>query len=100
MWILVVEDETSMREALRQGLEEENHTVALASDGLEGIHAAEACDFDAILLDVMMPGMDGIDIRERAVDTVPADGLVCHHPGGDVHCRGDWRLAGDSRQYQ
>ena len=65
MWILVVEDETSMREALRQGLEEENHTVALASDGLEGIHAAETCDFDAILLDVMMPGMDGIDLVRR-----------------------------------
>ena len=65
MWILVVEDETSMREALRQGLEEENHTVALASDGLEGVHAAETCDFDAILLDVMMPGMDGIDLVRR-----------------------------------
>ena len=54
-----------MREALRQGLEEENHTVALANDGLEGIHAAETCDFDAILLDVMMPGMDGIDLVRR-----------------------------------
>lgn len=65
MWILVVEDETSMRDALRQGLEEENQTVALASDGLEGVHAAETCDFDAILLDVMMPGMDGIDLVRR-----------------------------------
>jgi two-component system response regulator MprA len=54
-----------MREALRQGLEEENHTVVLASDGLEGIHAAEASDFDAIVLDVMMPGMDGIDLVRR-----------------------------------
>ena len=65
MWILVVEDETSMREALRQGLEEENHTVTVAADGLEGIHAAETCDFDAILLDVMMPGMDGVDLVRR-----------------------------------
>ncbi len=65
MWILVVEDESSMREALRQGLEEENHTVAAASNGLEGIHAAETCDFDAILLDVMMPGMDGVDLVRR-----------------------------------
>jgi DNA-binding response OmpR family regulator len=65
VWILVVEDETSMREALRQGLEEDNHTVALASDGLEGIHAAESCNFDAILLDVLMPGMDGIDLVRR-----------------------------------
>jgi DNA-binding response OmpR family regulator len=65
VWILVVEDENSMREALRRGLEEENHTVALAGDGLEGIHAAETCDFDAILLDVMMPGMDGIELVRR-----------------------------------
>jgi DNA-binding response OmpR family regulator len=65
VWILVVEDETSMREVLRQGLEDENHTVALASDGMEGIHAAETCDFDAILLDVMMPGMDGVDLVRR-----------------------------------
>ena len=60
-----MEDETSMRDALRQGLEEENHTVTVASDGMEGIHAAETCDFDAIVLDVMMPGMDGIELVRR-----------------------------------
>ena len=65
MWILVVEDEPVMREAVRQGLEEENHIIALASNGLEGIHAAETCDFDAIVLDVMMPGMDGIEFVRR-----------------------------------
>ncbi len=65
VWILVVEDEISMREALRQGLEEENHTVTVAGDGLEGIHAAETCDFDVILLDVMMPGMDGVELVRR-----------------------------------
>ena len=65
MWILVVEDENSMREALRLGLEEENHAVTLAGDGLEGFHAAETSDFDVILLDVMMPGMDGIDLVRR-----------------------------------
>jgi two-component system, OmpR family, response regulator len=65
MWILVVEDENSMREALRMGLEEENHRVTLSSDGIEGIYAAETCDFDAIVLDVMMPGMDGVDLVRR-----------------------------------
>ena len=65
MWILVVEDEPSMREALRQGLEEENHTVTVAADGIEGIHAAETLNLDAILLDVMMPGMSGIDLVRR-----------------------------------
>ncbi len=65
MWILVVEDETSMRGLLRQGLEEENHTVALAADGLEGLLAAEMCDFDAILLDVMLPSLNGIELVRR-----------------------------------
>jgi DNA-binding response OmpR family regulator len=65
VWILVVEDEGSMRNALRQGLEEENHTVAVACDGVEGLHAVETCDFDAIVLDVMMPGMDGVELVRR-----------------------------------
>jgi DNA-binding response OmpR family regulator len=65
VWILVVEDQTSMREALRQGLEEENHTVTLASDGLEGLHAAETSNFDAIVVDVMMPGIDGVELVRR-----------------------------------
>ena len=65
MWVLVVEDEQSMGELLRQGLEEENHTVTLARDGLEGMAAAETCAVDAIVLDVMLPGMSGIDVTRR-----------------------------------
>jgi len=65
VWILVVEDQTSMREALRQGLEEENHTVTLASDGLQGFHAAETSNFDAMVVDVMLPGMDGVELVKR-----------------------------------
>ena len=76
-----------MREALRQGLEEENHTVTLASDGLEGIHAAETGDFDAILLDVMMPGMGGIDLVRRlraAGRQTPVLMLTARDAAGDV----------------
>jgi len=65
MWILVVEDEPAMAESLRQGLEEANHSVTLARDGLEGLHAAETSSFDAIVLDVMMPRMDGIEVTRR-----------------------------------
>jgi DNA-binding response OmpR family regulator len=87
VWILVVEDESSMREILRQGLEEENHTVVLAADGVEGIHAVETCDFDAILLDVMMPGMDGIELvrrlRARGKQT-PVLMLTARDAAGDV----------------
>jgi len=65
VWILVVENETSMGELLRQGLEEQNHAVTLARDGVEGFHAAKTSNFDAIVLDVMMPGMDGIEVARR-----------------------------------
>jgi len=65
VWILVVEDEISMGELLRQGLEEENHTVTWARDGVEGIHAAETCSFDAIVTDIMMPGLDGVELVRR-----------------------------------
>jgi DNA-binding response OmpR family regulator len=65
MWILVVEDETSMAELLRQGLEEDNHTVTLAQDGDEALTAATTNAFDAIVLDVMMPGIDGIRVARQ-----------------------------------
>ena len=65
MWILVVEDDIPMGDLLRQGLEESNHSVALARDGVEGWHAARTSNFDAVILDVMMPGMNGIDLARR-----------------------------------
>ena len=65
MWILVVEDDIPMGELLRQGLEEANHSVALARDGMEGWHAARTSNFDAVILDVMLPGMNGIDVARR-----------------------------------
>jgi DNA-binding response OmpR family regulator len=65
VWILVVEDDIPMGELLRQGLGEANHSVALARDGVEGLHAARTCNFDAVILDVMMPGMDGVEVARR-----------------------------------
>jgi DNA-binding response OmpR family regulator len=65
MWILVAEDEISMAGVIRQGLEENNHSVTLARDGREALAAAETCEFDAAVLDVMMPGVDGIEVARR-----------------------------------
>src|SRR5690349_16132116 len=65
MWILVVEDERAMADLLRQGLEEDNHSVTLARDGIEGLAAAEMSSYDAIVLDVMMPRMDGLELTRR-----------------------------------
>lgn len=61
----MVEDERRMAELLRQGLEEEGHSVILAMDGKEGLAMAESHAFDAIVLDVMLPGMDGFSIAKK-----------------------------------
>jgi DNA-binding response OmpR family regulator len=65
MQVLVVEDERRMADLLRQGLEEEGHSVILATDGKEGLAMAESHAFDAIVLDVMLPGMDGFSIAKK-----------------------------------
>jgi DNA-binding response OmpR family regulator len=54
-----------MGELLRQGLQEENHTVTWARDGVEGVDAAVTGSFDAIVTDVMMPGVDGVELVRR-----------------------------------
>jgi DNA-binding response OmpR family regulator len=65
MQVLVVEDERRMAELLRQGLEEEGHSVVLAGDGREGLAMADSHPFDAIVLDVMLPGLDGFSVARK-----------------------------------
>lgn len=65
MQVLVVEDEQRMAELLRQGLEEEGHSVVLAADGRDGLAMAESHAFDAIVLDVMLPGLDGFTVVRK-----------------------------------
>ena len=65
MWILVAEDEPSMGDLLARGLSEQNHTVTLARDGEEALSALATSAFDAIILDVMMPRMDGLQVTRR-----------------------------------
>jgi len=54
-----------MAELLKKGLEEENHRVALAFDGLEGLELAKVYEFDAIVLDLMLPKVDGFEVARR-----------------------------------
>ncbi|HVB98486.1 MAG TPA: response regulator transcription factor [Candidatus Dormibacteraeota bacterium] len=65
MRLLIVEDEKKMAELLKKGLEEENHTVNVACDGRSALEHVRACEFDAIVLDVMLPGIDGIEVARR-----------------------------------
>jgi DNA-binding response OmpR family regulator len=65
MRLLVVEDERKMAELLRQGLAEDGHSVTVTADGPHGLAMAEAAAFDLIVLDVMLPGLDGFQIARR-----------------------------------
>jgi DNA-binding response OmpR family regulator len=64
MKVLIVEDENRMVSLLRKGFEEEGHTVVCAGDGIEGLELARNHDFDVIILDVMMPKLDGYGLAE------------------------------------
>src|SRR5690606_32876633 len=59
MRLLVVEDETKVGEYLQQGLSEAGFAITLARSGLDGYHLAMTESFDLILLDVMLPDVDG-----------------------------------------
>lgn len=62
MKILIVEDEHLIANALKKGLEQEHYTVDLAFDGQNGFDLASSGDYDLVLLDLMLPKMDGIEI--------------------------------------
>jgi DNA-binding response OmpR family regulator len=65
MRVLIVEDERAMAELLKKGLEEENHRAALAFDGVQGLELAKSYEFDAIVLDLMLPRVDGFEVARR-----------------------------------
>jgi DNA-binding response OmpR family regulator len=65
MRVLIVEDEREIAEVLKVGLEEENHLVSLAFDGVSGLEVARTCEFDVIVLDVMLPKLDGFEVARR-----------------------------------
>jgi heavy metal response regulator len=65
MRILVVEDEKKIAGFIRRGLREDGYVVEVAGDGEEGYNLATAEEFDLIILDIMLPGMDGITICRK-----------------------------------
>lgn len=65
MHVLIVEDNKKMAGLLKKGLEERNHSVALAFDGCTGFEAVTSFDFSAVILDLMLPRMDGFEFLKR-----------------------------------
>jgi DNA-binding response OmpR family regulator len=73
MHILVVEDDTRIARVVEQALAEAGHQVDIAYDGLDGLERAESGSYDLVVLDVMLPEMDGLavarDLRRQRVRT-------------------------------
>jgi DNA-binding response OmpR family regulator len=65
MRVLVVEDESRLARALQRGLTADGFTVDVAGDGVAGLAAARDGQYDAVLLDVMLPGMSGYEVVKR-----------------------------------
>jgi DNA-binding response OmpR family regulator len=87
MRILVAEDEPFMGQLLVQRLQEENHTVTLARDGVEAVSALATSEFDAVILDFMMPRLSGIEVaREvrRSGSQVPIPMLTARDADADI----------------
>lgn len=60
--ILIVEDDSSIAELERDYLEVAGFEVTLSTDGVEGLRAIQNNEFDLIILDIMLPGLDGLEI--------------------------------------
>ncbi|AXI32290.1 DNA-binding response regulator [Priestia megaterium] len=65
MRVLVVEDDASLLHGIVEGLKEEGYEVDCASEGDEGLFLAEQNIYDALILDIMLPGMTGLDILKK-----------------------------------
>jgi two-component system, OmpR family, response regulator len=68
MRILLVEDEMKLSRALRRGLEREGYSVDGAAEGVDALHMATENDYDAVILDVMLPGLDGLSVCRQMRD--------------------------------
>lgn len=65
MRVLVVEDEPDLLASLLQGVREDGYAADGAGDGVEGFYKAETFEYDAVVLDIMLPGMDGWEVLRR-----------------------------------
>ena len=62
MRVLLIEDDVTITRLLKEGLEDESYAVDVVNDGSEGYRTAAADDYDVIILDIMLPGMNGYEV--------------------------------------
>src|SRR5215469_12006278 len=103
MHILVVEDEQRLAYLLRRVLQEERHTVDLAHDGHTGLDLALSGTYDIVILDVMLPGIDGLEVcRQMRAEKIMSpvlmltargaieDRVTGLNVGADEFLHGEW----------
>ena len=91
MHILIVEDEPQMAGLLKRGLEEEAYLVSVARDGQSALELSSSRKFDAIVLDVMLPKLNGVDVARELRSREHHRSKRKVHTGGDTRGRGDRR---------
>ncbi|MFO7982233.1 MAG: response regulator transcription factor [Desulfuromonadales bacterium] len=77
MRILVVEDEKKVASFVKRGLEEENYAVDVAYDGEDGLHMAENNPYDLLVLDIMLPKKDGLEVIRELRDKEISTPILC-----------------------
>jgi two-component system response regulator MprA len=85
--ILLVEDDPRMRALVRRGLSEQGHAVEVADTGIVALDLAQAEHFDVIVLDVMLPGIDGVEVARRLrarADSTPVLMLTARDAAADI----------------
>jgi DNA-binding response OmpR family regulator len=87
MQLLIVEDDQRLARQLKKGLDEQGHSATVASDGAAGLEFATHGEFDVVVLDVMLPGLDGFSVVRRlraAGKTIPILMLTARDAPEDV----------------
>jgi DNA-binding NtrC family response regulator len=82
--ILVIDDERSIRNTLKDILEYEKYEVDLAEDGNKGIEKVRGAEYDIVLCDIKMPGLDGIEVLERITVLAPDTPVVMISGHGNI----------------
>jgi DNA-binding NtrC family response regulator len=82
--ILVIDDERSIRNTLKDILEYEKYEVDLAEDGNKGIELIRSAEYDIVLCDIKMPGMDGMEVLDRVTVLAPDTPVVMISGHGNI----------------
>lgn len=82
--VLVIDDERSIRNTLKEILEFEKYQVELAEDGMKALELLKNTDYDVVLCDIKMPGMDGIEVLQKVEELKPDTPVVMISGHGNI----------------